>query len=312
MAKGKWIRGLTADTPVSAAAAEVLAVRLAVVMRYFPLAARQPWRDDEYVHQLRVATRRSQVALDLFEDWLGRRHYRRVRRLLRRIRRRAGRARDCDVFLRNLEQALSRCKAGARPGLHFVAGQIASDRQAAQVQLGDFYDRTQATVKDRFDKLVRSVRKGPRRGKIRLLGELGRCQLAARLDQLQESLPGQSVDMDQLHRLRIAGKRLRYALEVFAPCYPRELRTDLYPRVEQLQEVLGAINDHHTASQRLHEMGETARRFHPAWWKHWRSGVTYLIGLHRRELRRQLAEFRRFWKAWHRDRVVQRLREYLE
>jgi CHAD domain-containing protein len=47
---------------------------------------------------------------------------------------------------------------------------------------------------------------------------------------------------NKLHRLRIRGKRVRYALEVFRPCVSDGF-TSLYAVVEDLQERLGEIND---------------------------------------------------------------------
>jgi CHAD domain-containing protein len=47
---------------------------------------------------------------------------------------------------------------------------------------------------------------------------------------------------DQLHRVRLAAKRMRYTLELFRPCYG----TGLELRIEslrKLQQVLGEIND---------------------------------------------------------------------
>ena len=63
MAEGKWINGLTPDMPVADAARVVLAARFEVVRQYLPLAAAKPYEDVEYVHQLRVGTRRAGAAL---------------------------------------------------------------------------------------------------------------------------------------------------------------------------------------------------------------------------------------------------------
>ena len=59
MADGKWIAGLTPGMPIADAAKAVLTARFAVVRHYLPLAAEKPQEDVEYVHQLRVGTRRA-------------------------------------------------------------------------------------------------------------------------------------------------------------------------------------------------------------------------------------------------------------
>jgi len=57
----------------------------------------------------------------------------------------------------------------------------------------------------------------------------------------------QNPTLEQLHELRIAGKRLRYSIEIFHGAFPFGLRTELYPLVEKLQDRLGRMNDHATA-----------------------------------------------------------------
>jgi CHAD domain-containing protein len=47
---------------------------------------------------------------------------------------------------------------------------------------------------------------------------------------------------EQLHRVRLAAKRLRYTLELFRPCYGPGLEARL-ERLRRLQQVLGEIND---------------------------------------------------------------------
>ena len=66
MADGKWIPELTPEMPVADAARTVLAARFGVVRHFLPLAAEKPFEDVEYVHQLRVGTRRAGAALKVF------------------------------------------------------------------------------------------------------------------------------------------------------------------------------------------------------------------------------------------------------
>src|SRR4051812_23561883 len=90
MADGKWIAGLTPGMPVSGAAKVVLAERFAVVRQFLPLAAESAWEDPEFVHQLRVGTRRAAAALRAFADALPRKSLKATKGSLRTIRRAAG------------------------------------------------------------------------------------------------------------------------------------------------------------------------------------------------------------------------------
>jgi CHAD domain-containing protein len=95
---------------------------------------------------------------------------------------------------------------------------------------------------------------------------------------------------DEIHRLRIAGKKLRYALEIFAVAFPATTRTACLDALETLQETLGSFTDHAAAADRFrrwaredgvgmdraallslrrHEdrQAEKARRSFVKWWK---------------------------------------------
>src|SRR5262245_53297140 len=132
MADGKWIEGLEPGMAVADATRRVLAERFEIVCRYLPLAMHQPDADSEHVHRLRVGTRRAGAALRIFRAWLPDRARRRARRALRDLRRAAGDARDWDVFLLGLLTPGKKVPEKARPGMDFLAGYAAGQRDAAQ------------------------------------------------------------------------------------------------------------------------------------------------------------------------------------
>src|SRR5205807_197113 len=65
--------------------------------------------------------------------------------------------------------------------------------------------------------------------------------------------PAAAADDAALHRFRIRGKELRYALELLAGAFPATFRDELYPVAAALQERLGLVNDLATAQRRLAE-----------------------------------------------------------
>jgi hypothetical protein len=89
----KWISGIDADTSLRKAARVSLRTRLAAVWYYLPLAAEQADDNVEYVHQLRVSTRRALAALRLYGRLCRKRDVRWFRTKLKQIRRAAGDAR---------------------------------------------------------------------------------------------------------------------------------------------------------------------------------------------------------------------------
>jgi hypothetical protein len=112
-----------------------LTVRLVAVCHYLPLAMYQAEKDPENVHQLRVSTRRSGAAVDIFALCLPEKVYKAIRKQLRNIRRAAGAARDWDVFLDSLIGWAEHDTARLRPAYLFLMGYGLAQRIDAQGQL---------------------------------------------------------------------------------------------------------------------------------------------------------------------------------
>src|SRR5262249_4994228 len=83
------------------------------------------------------------------------------------------------------------------------------------------------------------------------LGKWAADQLANLSDEFLGAMPDETSDVVALHQFRISAKGLRYAIELVAPAFGPELKEDLYPIVEELQEKLGSVQDHVTAKQRF-------------------------------------------------------------
>jgi triphosphatase len=64
---------------------------------------------------------------------------------------------------------------------------------------------------------------------------------ARRVARLAEHATG--LDAASRHRLRVALKRLRYALEFFEPLFPGRRQDDYFAEVTRLQDLLGRLND---------------------------------------------------------------------
>jgi CHAD domain-containing protein len=92
-----------------------------------------------------------------------------------------------------------------------------------------------------------------------------------------------------LHQFRIAGKKLRYSMELLAPAFGSELREKQYPIVQELQDKLGSINDYVAGRdilQRLCEKNSNAEA---------KDQFTGLIGKQESSRDAAIAEFRGWW-----------------
>ncbi len=297
MAEGKWISDLTATTSVADAARRTLAMRLESVREGMGRVLRAPARDPEPVHQLRVSTRRAGAALTIFRLCLPDKQFRGARKQLRGIRRAAGAARDWDVLLHALAQC-DRQPERQRPAWDLLTGYAVAQRENAQVHLEAF--RTEYPFA--FDRLaaetVAAVRRPPVESRAAWLIDLAEPMLTGLVRRLHDAADGDLADYDHLHQVRIAGKRLRYAMEVFAHCFDSAFRETMYAQVEEMQEILGQANDSHVASGRLVALRTWLRAVRPQEWRRYKPGLEGLLRYHQERLPQERQRFLAWWSQW--------------
>jgi CHAD domain-containing protein len=299
MADGKWISDLTASTPLVDAARRVLAIRLEIVRDYLGLALRESDKDPEYIHQLRVGTRRAGAAIEIFALCLSDKVYTTARKQLRRIRRAAGEARDWDVFLMALAEEKKKGKRRHRPALDFLSGYGLGQRIAAQAHLEEACPDYPFAYERLLAETITALHKPHYDPGTRTLLDLAGPLLLGLLRDLDQAASQDLNDYSHLHRVRILGKRLRYAMEVFVDCFAPEFRDELYPAVEQMQDILGRANDSYVASRRLSAMREKIRTTIPDDWKRLKPGIEALLKYHEQRLPEERQRFEEWWHHWH-------------
>jgi CHAD domain-containing protein len=245
----KWVERGAPGERVDEVAARTLQGRLDAVLHFLPLATEKAEEDREYVHQMRVWARRATAAVRLYDDLLPRRRSSWLRKQLKRVRRAANDARDCDVLLERLKKQTSR---GAQRWLETVR----AERARAQKAIIAIHERLgrDRRFERRIDKLVQRARdRGDEKAgePAPSFVDWAREHLRPVVERFFDAVPADPGDEAALHRFRIRGKELRYALELLAGAFPEQVRTELYPTVEAMQDRLGEINDLATAKARL-------------------------------------------------------------
>lgn len=289
MADGKWITGLTPEMPTDEAARVVLSIRLSAVRHHLPLAAERAAEDVEYVHQLRVATRRAGAAVWIFRDLLPKKPRCQAKQVLRAVRRAAGAARDWDVFL-------ARLGPSGGEAADFLAGYAVRERVTAQDVLAAVAAEQSAAIRESCAAIPAAVRTSADRS----LGEHTSSVLADLFDRFTAQVDANPAAEIDLHQLRITAKRLRYAIEIFAGCCTPPMREVFYPAAEEVQEMLGAVQDAAVAVSRLGQIegdlqylrGEAADRLRP--------GVAALADVVKGRSAQEEQEFRQWVERWRR------------
>jgi CHAD domain-containing protein len=252
----KWLSAIPASATVDQVARRALGVRLRAVAHFLD-AAVGGQDENEGIHQLRIWTRRAAAALRLFRPALPAGRRRRMKQLLRKLRRRAGAVRDADVHL-------TRLQAEGRDGPQRVIALLKDDRRHARRKLRRL--RGKLRKEDHFAALIERLLDHvawPKRHSSRTPPPFAPwCReelapLGARYFELAEA---DLQDDAALHELRIAGKRLRYLLELSVAALKPQPARLLEKELSEAQDRLGEICDFLAAIGHLQEWIATAKK----------------------------------------------------
>ncbi len=211
------------------------------------------WSDPEGVHDMRVASRRLRAALRDFTPQL-RKH--RLEALLERIKNLAdvlGQVRDEDVAIIGLEKVTKKALPEISTGIEkFIDVHREKQKQARKQLMKALKPANLSRLQSDFEAALQTNVRAPRR--VRKQGgaapshptyrELARSTILKRLDEL-EKLSGSlyhPLKIKPLHRMRIAAKHLRYALELVEHCWGKSI-SEFSREVAQLQSSLGELHD---------------------------------------------------------------------
>jgi inorganic triphosphatase YgiF len=216
--------------------------------------------DPEYIHQMRVATRRLRAALRLFAPLLPADFATPMVAALRDMMTLLGEARDLDVLLAEIAEPVLRALPD-EPRLAALIGIITDrrfERRRAAVEFlrspryGLITLETLADLHGHAEKVGAGKMKCPEAGTAVAETDAPTQQLlefaTSRLRRLRKKVltlarQARIDDPPSLHALRIGIKRLRYALEFFSPLASPVAMQRVLSHLTTLQDTLGQIND---------------------------------------------------------------------
>ena len=203
--------------------------------------------DTEFLHDLRVAVRRTRSGLVLMKNILDREHSERFKEEFKHIGTMTGPVRDLDVYLLSEEKYRARLPEELQEGLDYFFAELTQRRKTEQKKLVRFLkssryhkilEEWQALFNDATTHLTGKNHKQP-------IVDLANRIITKRLQRILNDggqITSESPDED-LHRLRIQCKKLRYGLEFFASLYDVPTMKKLIGRLKKLQNNLGDFND---------------------------------------------------------------------
>ena len=220
--------------------------------------------DPEYLHDLRVATRRLRSALRLLAEVLGPRRCDFLRAELGWIGQILGAVRDLDVFILNLQgQARRLAEAGGVATL--LAEELGRQRAPARRTLcAALASRRFASLMRRLDAVAASPAPHRPRGRHNVPVVEAAPILIQRAQRRVLKL-GRTIGPDSpaadLHRLRILFKRLRYTCEFFReafsdPISEEDALADYVRAMVRFQDCLGEHQDAVVAITRIQDLAK--------------------------------------------------------
>ena len=238
-------------------AAAQLDKSLCRVQKYLRQSARNWHEDAEHIHRLRIWTRRTLAVLVIVKKEIEPSDFAWFSRRLKRLRSIAGRARDLDVLI--CQTLKEECKS-----TDVLCPVLKKMRRKTQPAVANVYRAWKKELADRTDLMVKGLNRKQNRHKARsskqfnewAVGCIARCA-----GKFLKAIPNrQNPNVEEIHTLRIAAKKLRYSIETVQSVVTNVRIDELGKDLSLAQTYLGTLQDHAVACRLLSEARKQVKR----------------------------------------------------
>lgn len=253
--------GLAADDPMSEAGRKTFRFHFSRMLYNEP--GTRLGQDPEALHDMRVATRRMRAAFRIFGPYYDPEVAVPIERGLRQTGRMLGAVRDLDVFRDKVQTYLDSLSEPQRGGLAPLLEVLETRRSAARDEMCTYLDgKKYARLRDRLAEFVETEGLAalppawdgpePLPYRVRHVAPVAIYERLAAVRAFDEWVTIPSPPVGRLHALRIAAKRLRYAMEFFREVLAPSAKGAIAD-VVALQDHLGDLQDAVVASAILRD-----------------------------------------------------------
>jgi len=309
MVKAKRVKGIDCNAAASTGIKLVLDTRFEELLSLGEAAL--DWSDPEGVHSMRVASRRLRSALRDFMPYLRKRGLAPVIKQLKTIADALGEVRDQDVAITALEKIEAHAPSEISPAFKQFIEMRQEARDEARKKLKEILEKSELKqLKADFLAAVdkSTVTRAQAQPQLTFT-RMSRAIILDRLRELEKLSSGlfKPLDVDALHEMRIAAKRLRYAVELFQQCWGNSVLT-YAKRAARIQSALGEVHDcdvwiessgKHINTARKNKQQDEVEAF--VWL------LSHFVKLRTKHLRQAFA----CWRAWEAQQTGGKLREAL-
>jgi len=313
MAKAKRVKGINCDSIASIGMKLVLVTRFEELFSFHEAAL--DWSDPEGVHSMRVASRRLRSALRDFLPYVRKRGLTSVQKRLKSVADALGEVRDLDVAIMALEKIAANAPDQVSPAVKRLVEQRKEVREEARQQLKSVLakeelEQLQSDFNAGVDAATTAQAQKTQSSPPLTYQMMSRAVILDRLKELEKLSNDlfKPFDVETLHEMRIAAKRLRYAVELFQECWGRSLAS-YAKRVARVQTALGDLHDCDVWIEILGKQINTARKLkddHQVTAYIWL--LSHFVKLRTKHLRQAFDE----WSAWEAEDLSGKLRSALQ
>ena len=204
--------------------------------------------DIEYVHKMRVSSRRIRAAMPLFKECFPKKGYKKWLKEIKKVTQFLGAARDLDVqvlFIKNYIENLQ--PAEPKKGMEALAERHINQRTGLQMGIIDGLEELKKSkviqqTASQCEQIIKEAANTP--FNLFAVREKAFWQISSKLDDFlaMEEYVHKENEILKHHEMRIRAKWLRYTLEVFAPLYKGELSEEI-KMMKNFQDTLGEMHD---------------------------------------------------------------------
>ena len=248
MAKPLPIPQLKPDSLVSACLAVIIETRISEIASFKHGVLNG---DIEHIHDMRVACRRLQTVLMIFSETIAKSKLVPFKKQLRRLTRRLGAVRQLDVLMEILSGRLQAADDKERTVCNLLFARYSTSRKEAFDKTLNFLIETESA--QLFEKFIAAVNisRGGKKKSIRssvaksTFAETMRDSIGDLADDFASAVAAARKNDDSiemLHKMRITGKPLRYAMELAETVYPGGFK-DYFQEIKSIIQLVGNVHD---------------------------------------------------------------------
>jgi CHAD domain-containing protein len=242
----------------------------------FQMNATMKAPDSGSVHDLRVSIRRFTQTLGIFKSCFPGKETRKIRRRTKKLMTLAGTVRNFDIALKLLSKSRIEEAASLRPKLE------SQRKESGRVLTGALKRRIERKSSLKWRTALEAALAGGNSADSRIAVEATERRILPRMAadfvERGNAASQAKTSPEKLHAFRIASKKFRYTLELFAPLHGAALNSWL-ESVKGIQTLLGDINDCVTVARLLADYKDAGE----------------VAGWLKKRQRRRVEQFSRHW-----------------